>query len=53
MTTTAIIFLVVTIIVVWGGLVASILALRARPEAEDLPEGGYEDDPAPADVHRG
>ncbi|SDS00109.1 Putative methionine and alanine importer, small subunit [Paraoerskovia marina] len=44
MTSTAVIFLIVTIVVVWGGLIASIVALRRRPEAENLPEGGHDDD---------
>jgi hypothetical protein len=37
MTGVAILFLVIAIVVVWGGLVASILYLRAHP-TEDLPE---------------
>lgn len=45
MNTSAIILLVLAIVVVWGGLVASALALRARPERADtdLPPGGEDD----------
>lgn len=52
MTTTAIIFLVVTIVVVWGGLLVSILALRAKPEATDLPDGGHDDEGPGTPVQR-
>lgn len=34
MTATAIIMMLVAIIVVWGGLVASILYLRSKPEVD-------------------
>lgn len=40
MTPTAIVFLIGAILIVWGGLVASILLLRARPERTDYPAGG-------------
>ncbi len=40
MTPTAIAFLIGAILIVWGGLVASILLLRARPERTDYPAGG-------------
>jgi len=38
MTASAIVMLVVTILLVWGGLVAAILSLRSRPTppAEDV-----------------
>jgi Putative methionine and alanine importer, small subunit len=54
MSTGAIILLVLAIVVVWGGLVVSALALRARPERADadLPPGGDDDqreDSAPAE----
>ena len=52
MSTEAIILLVLAIVVVWGGLVASTLALRARPERTDFPPGGDDDpraDTAPAE----
>jgi hypothetical protein len=39
----AVVLLVLAILIVWGGLVASALALRARPEREDLPPGGEDD----------
>jgi hypothetical protein len=54
MNTSAIILMVLAIVVVWGGLVVSALALRARPERADadLPPGGDDDqreDSAPAE----
>ncbi|WP_435737456.1 methionine/alanine import family NSS transporter small subunit [Cellulosimicrobium sp. PMB13] len=39
----AVVVLVLAIVVVWGGLVASALALRARPERTDFPPGGEDD----------
>ena len=36
MTTTSVIMMIVAILVVWGGLVASILWLRSRPEVDLL-----------------
>jgi hypothetical protein len=47
----AITFLILAILIVWGGLVASVLYLRARPERSDYPAGGIDDhreDDAPA-----
>ena len=35
MTTSAVLMMVVAMLVVWGGLVASILFLRAHPEVDD------------------
>lgn len=35
----AILFLILAIVIVWGGLVASTLYLRARPERDDYPPG--------------
>ncbi|WP_082095894.1 methionine/alanine import family NSS transporter small subunit [Demequina flava] len=46
MSTGAIILMVVTLAVVWGGLIASILFLRAKPERDDMPTGG-DDEPLP------
>lgn len=43
MTPTAIVVLVLAILIVWGGLAASILLLRARPERADYPAGGEDD----------
>lgn len=37
MTTTAIIMMIVAITIIWGGLAAAILNLRARPEVLDGP----------------
>lgn len=44
MTGIAIFFLIFSIVLVWGGLVASALALRARPERASFPPGGFDDD---------
>ncbi|MDO8338780.1 MAG: methionine/alanine import family NSS transporter small subunit [Microcella sp.] len=52
MTPTAIAFLIGAILIVWGGLVASILLLRARPERTEYPVGGEHetrDDAGPAE----
>lgn len=43
MTPVAIVFLVLALLVVWGGLIASIVFLRARPEVADYPAGGVDD----------
>lgn len=41
MTTTAIVVLVASLVIVWGGLVLSILNLRRAPqEVDDEPEPG-------------
>ena len=53
MTPVAITFLVLSILIVWGGLVASTLYLRRRPElaASEYPPGDADDhreDDAPA-----
>ncbi|CAM3105311.1 methionine/alanine import family NSS transporter small subunit [Stackebrandtia soli] len=40
MSTGAIIMLVISIVIVWGGLIGAILLLRAHPEDSDLPEAG-------------
>jgi hypothetical protein len=47
MSTSAILMLIVTLVVVWGGLAGAILALRARPERSDYPPGGEDDVAAP------
>ncbi|WP_458042178.1 MULTISPECIES: MetS family NSS transporter small subunit [Bacteria] len=44
MTPLAIAFLVLSILIVWGGLTASILFLRHRPELAEYPPGGVDDD---------
>ncbi|WP_082093501.1 methionine/alanine import family NSS transporter small subunit [Demequina sediminicola] len=44
MSADAIVLMVITLTVVWGGLIVAILALRARPEREDMPEGGNDDE---------
>jgi hypothetical protein len=43
MTPIAITFLCLAILIVWGGLIASAFALRARPELTRYPPGGDED----------
>jgi hypothetical protein len=43
MTPIAITFLIIAIIVVWGGLIGSILLLRRRPERADYPPGEIDD----------
>ncbi|WP_210507239.1 methionine/alanine import family NSS transporter small subunit [Naasia sp. SYSU D00057] len=51
MTPLAITFLIVAILVIWGGLAASAVYLTRRPELEDYPTGGIDDhreDDAPA-----
>lgn len=42
MSTEAIILMTITLVVVWGGLIASIIFLRSKPEADDMPPGGDE-----------
>lgn len=52
MTGLAITFLILSIVIVWGGLLVSILFLRARPEPAAYPPGGTDDhreDDAPAE----
>lgn len=43
MTPVAITFLVLSIVVVWGGLVASALFLKGRPELAEYPPGAPDD----------
>ncbi len=43
MTPVAIIFLILAILVVWGGLVGSTVFLSRRPERADYPPGGVDD----------
>lgn len=43
MTTEAILIMLLAMLIMWGGLVVSIIALRARPERDDLPPGGEDD----------
>lgn len=44
MTPLAITFLVGALVIIWGGLAASILFLRRRPERDDYPAGGEHDE---------
>ncbi|WP_084076688.1 methionine/alanine import family NSS transporter small subunit [Demequina sp. NBRC 110057] len=39
----AIALMVVSMIVIWGGLAAAIVFLARQPEREDLPEGGEDE----------
>lgn len=43
MTPIAITFLIIAIVVVWGGLVVSTLLLRRQPERSDYPPGEIDD----------
>lgn len=40
MTPSALILMVVSILILWGGLIAAIVALRLRPEVDVYPPGG-------------
>lgn len=44
MTPLAIAFLVLSILIVWGGMTASILFLRHRPELAEYPPGVVDDE---------
>ncbi|WAB81895.1 methionine/alanine import family NSS transporter small subunit [Microcella daejeonensis] len=44
MTPIAITFLIGALVIIWGGLAASILVLRRRPERDDYPAGGEPDE---------
>lgn len=50
MTLTAVIFLVLSVLIVWGGLITSALALRRRPERDEYPPGATDDHRADAGV---
>ena len=43
MTPLAITFLVLAIVIVWGGLVASTVFLRRRPDVAEYPPGAADD----------
>jgi hypothetical protein len=43
MTPLAIVFLVLALVVVWGGLAASIVFVRRQPELAEYPPGGTDD----------
>ncbi|HAM46067.1 MAG TPA: hypothetical protein DCM67_13730 [Propionibacteriaceae bacterium] len=40
MTPSALILMVISILILWGGLIAAIVALRLRPEVDAYPPGG-------------
>ena len=44
MSAMAVLFLIISAVVVWGGLIASIVYLVARPEVTLYPEGGTTDE---------
>lgn len=48
MSSAAIALLVVSLVVVWGGLAVSIIALARRPERTDFPHG-WEHESGPED----
>lgn len=50
MTPDALLFMALSIILLWGGLVASVIHLRQRPSVEAYPPGGEDDDTRPADA---
>lgn len=43
MTPVAITFLALSILIVWGGMVASMVSLRRRPELAEYPPGAPDD----------
>ncbi|MDQ4137938.1 MAG: methionine/alanine import family NSS transporter small subunit [Actinomycetota bacterium] len=43
MSPTAIVFLILSILIVWGGFAASLVLLARRPERTAYPEGGADD----------
>ncbi|GAB2851483.1 methionine/alanine import family NSS transporter small subunit [Microbacterium insulae] len=43
MTPIAIVFLVLSILIVWGGLIASVLFLRGRADVAEYPPGEADD----------
>ncbi|WP_159793500.1 methionine/alanine import family NSS transporter small subunit [Puerhibacterium puerhi] len=40
----ATVLLVLALVIVWGGLAVSIVAIGRRPERTDYPAGGVDDD---------
>lgn len=48
MSTAAIVLMVISLVVLWGGLAASIVAIVRRPDRTDWPSGG-EDERGPGD----
>jgi len=43
----ALALMLATMVLIWGGLGASVAFLARRPEATDVPEGGDDDPVAP------
>lgn len=50
MTPVAVVFLALSIVVVWGGMVVSALALRRHPELDEYPPGATDDHRADAGI---
>lgn len=46
----AVAMLIVAALVVWGGLIASIVWLARRPETDSYPPGGADDERDDADI---
>lgn len=44
MSAIAIVFLILAIVILWGGLTASMLYLKAAPERRSFPPGGEDHD---------
>lgn len=42
MTPIAVFFLVLALVIIWGGLIASIISLSRKSEVDAYPEGGDE-----------
>ncbi|WP_156157569.1 methionine/alanine import family NSS transporter small subunit [Demequina pelophila] len=49
MATDALVLMIVSIALLWGGLAASVVFLARRPERVDMPAGG-EDDVEPHEI---
>ncbi|MBD8078544.1 methionine/alanine import family NSS transporter small subunit [Cellulosimicrobium arenosum] len=43
MSASAVFLMLLAMVVVWGGLILSVLAVRAHPERTDFPPGGEDD----------
>ncbi|WP_460774218.1 methionine/alanine import family NSS transporter small subunit [Microbacterium sp. GXF7504] len=47
MTAVAVVFMLLSIVIVWGGCAASAVYLTRRPERSDFPPGGEDDAVSP------
>lgn len=50
MTPDALLFMALSIILLWGGLVASVIYLRQKSSVDAYPPGGEDDDARPAEA---